>query len=218
MKIIKIVLLFLLTSFLSLLIYVYFPYFKNLNSYYVRQKEDQEVEIMRQKDAQNIISQDSDVYERMLEDRQILVPVSEEFGMVIPKIKANAKIIAETDFMHSESYMPALTRGVAHAMWSGYPDELSTTVLFAHADGSFHQTARLNNKFLLLNKLEEGDDILIYYKGKEIKYKVKKKEKIKPVHMRYFDMQNEEDLIEISTRWPLSLNWRRLLITAQKVD
>src|SRR5260221_10612320 len=50
-----------------------------------------------------------------------IVPVDDQFGIVIPKIKANSKIIANVDPFNEKEYQWALTKGVAQAKGSSLP-------------------------------------------------------------------------------------------------
>jgi hypothetical protein len=49
------------------------------------------------------------------EKKKVIVPVDKDFGIVVPKIGANAKVIADVNPFDSAIYQKALTQGVAHA-------------------------------------------------------------------------------------------------------
>jgi len=52
---------------------------------------------------------------------QILVPKDTEFGIVIPKIGASAKIFENVDPSNQEEFLPILAQGVAHARGTVFP-------------------------------------------------------------------------------------------------
>ena len=52
-----------------------------------------------------------------------MVPVDEDFGIVIPKINANARVIADVDWQDAQVYQEALTRGIAQAVGQPYPEK-----------------------------------------------------------------------------------------------
>jgi len=196
-----------------------YPYVIELFYYQQRQKEHLATKIMRREEAQNLISSsDRTVYEKMLEDRQILVPESEEFGILIPKTRANAKIIPEVDFLNRSGSLALLQDGVAHAQWSGYPDKKNTITLFSHNGDSFFHSTRYNIGFLLLDKLSEGDDIKLYSNGIEYNYRVSGWQIIKPSEVNYIDSQQDKELLKVYSQWPLGTNWRRIVLTAERTD
>ena len=61
-----------------------------------------------------------------------IIPESEFFGIVIPKIDANAKVYADVDPFNPEEFLPILKKGVAHAKGTGFPGEGKNIYLFAH--------------------------------------------------------------------------------------
>src|SRR3989339_451702 len=60
-------------------------------------------------------------------------PVDQEFGIVVPKIGANSKVIANVDPYNSKVYQRALTQGVAHAAGTVLPGEIGNSFLFSHS-------------------------------------------------------------------------------------
>ncbi|KXK08751.1 MAG: hypothetical protein UZ21_OP11001000302 [Microgenomates bacterium OLB22] len=61
----------------------------------------------------------------VLKNQQIEVirPVDTDFGIVIPKINANARIVADVDPAQKKVYLDALEHGVAHAKGTALPGE-----------------------------------------------------------------------------------------------
>src|SRR5690348_13674845 len=58
-----------------------------------------------------------------------IVPVDKDFGIVIPKLGANAHVIANVDPFNSKDYQYALTRGVAHARGTSVPGSMGNVFL-----------------------------------------------------------------------------------------
>lgn len=211
----KLLLNLILATAVFFLIATYVPVFKEYLNFHSR--KNPQVKIMRRSEAEGIISQDTDLYKKMLEERQILVPESEEFGIVIPKIMANAVIFPEVDMKNSQEYLPHLRQGLVHAQWSGYPDKLNTIVLFSHVKDVFYQSTHYNTKFYLINMLKEGDIISLFYNGEQYDYEVTKKEKMAPYMADYFVPQFDQELLVLQTNWPAGTNYRRLVVTAKRV-
>lgn len=101
---------------------------------------------------------------------EIIVPASTDFGIVIEKINANAKVVADVDPGSEESYSKALAFGVAHAKGTSYPGEKGNTYLFSHSTDAPWNIIRYNAIFYLLSKLDKGDTVTLFYKGRRYDY------------------------------------------------
>lgn len=143
-----------------------------------------------------------------------ITPVDNQFGIVIPRLAANAPIIAEVDPFNETDYQLKLTRGVAHAKGSSLPGEGGRTFLFAHSAGDFYEANRYNAIFYLLYKLQTGDDLFIYYQGKKYSYSVKELRYVDPSEVDYLFSEQDNDLI-LMTCWPPGTTYRRLLVIAE---
>ncbi len=141
-------------------------------------------------------------------------PVDGDFGIVIPKIQANAKIIANVDPYNSYVYQKALTQGIAHAKGSAYPGQSGNIFLFAHSAGNFYQANRYNAVFYLLNKLEKDDLIYLYYQGEKSEYKVTEKKLVSPKEIDYLVKKENKKQLTLMTCWPPGTTLKRLIITA----
>lgn len=148
---------------------------------------------------------------------QAIDPVDTSFGIVIPKIGANAPVIANVNPYDSNVYQRQLAKGVAHAQGTGLPTEDETMFLFAHSSGDVLMAQRYNSVFYLLNKMEADDTITIYYEGEPINYRVTKTQEVAPNAVDYLANVPDTDLV-LMTCTPPGTTWRRLLVMAQKTD
>ena len=103
-------------------------------------------------------------------DKRVINPVDNDFGVVVPKIGANAKVIKDVDPFNAHTYQQALTQGVAHAKGSPVPDEFGNTFLFAHSSDNFYNANRYNSVFYLLSKLESDDIFYLTFDNQLYKY------------------------------------------------
>lgn len=71
-----------------------------------------------------------------------LQPVDSLFGIIIPKIGANAKVIPNVDPYDSAIYQRALTKGVAHAKGSVFPGHVGNMFIFSHSSVNFYEAIR----------------------------------------------------------------------------
>lgn len=143
-----------------------------------------------------------------------IVPVDEDFGIVIPKIDANAKIFPEIDPLSPQEFLPILKQGVAHAKGTAFPGQGEKIYLFAHSADAFYNVGRYNAVFYLIGKLEKGDEIDIYYKRYLYRYKVEGKKVVSPNAVDYLSPSGEEVLI-LQTCYPPGTTFKRLIVTAR---
>lgn len=150
------------------------------------------------------------------ERKQIILPKNAEFSVVIPKIGANSNIIANVDPSNEDEYLRALVEGVAHAKGTSFPGLGGTTYLFAHSADNFWNVGTYNAVFYLLNKLEPGDEINIFFQGERFKYIVEKTEIVDPSQVEFITShrgQGEELILQ--TCYPPGTTWKRTLVFAR---
>lgn len=144
-----------------------------------------------------------------------LTPIDSTFGIIIPKLGANARIIPNVDPYDSRVYQKALTRGVAHAKGSAYPGSLGNVFLFAHSSENFYEAMQYNSIFYLINKLEKGDDIYLYHDGRKYTYIVESKKIVGADAIDYLTHPQGTKTVTLMTCWPPGTSFKRLLIIAK---
>jgi len=145
-------------------------------------------------------------------------PVDEEFGIVIPKIGANAKVIANVDPYNEKEYQWQLTKGVAHAKGTSLPGQIGNTFIFAHSSGDWFTANRYNSIFYLLNKLKKGDGIDIYYQKQKYEYKVVEKKIVEANSLDYLVKKEAKKTITLMTCWPPGTTLKRLIVIAEAIN
>jgi len=148
---------------------------------------------------------------------EFLIPVDPNFSIVIPKIAANAKILANVDSTDEKIYLPALQKGVAHAQGTAFPGEGGHIFLFAHSTDYFWNVGAYNAVFYLLGKLENGDEVNIFYKGQRFVYKVIGKKIVDPKQVEYLTRKSNKEFLTLQTCWPPGTTLKRLLVFATRV-
>jgi sortase A len=149
-------------------------------------------------------------------DISIMKPVDEDFGIVVPKIKINSRVIPDVDPENASVYQKALTQGVAHALGTKYPGEEGNVFIFAHSGQDFYEANRYNAVFYLLSKLEAGDGIYIFHKNKKYHYAVTGKFTANPEEVRYLEDTPGKNTLTLMTCWPAGTNWKRLIVEAEQ--
>lgn len=144
-----------------------------------------------------------------------IVAIDKKFGIVIPRLGANARIIANVDPYNSKEYQYALTKGVAHARGTSVPGAMGNIFLFAHSSENFYEALRYNSVFYLLPKLVAGDEIFLYYNGVKFIYVVTDKKFVNPKDVSYLESKGDTKTLILMTCWPPGTNSERLLVSAE---
>mgnify|MGYP001619332545 CR=1 FL=1 len=147
---------------------------------------------------------------------QTLIPIDTEFSILIPKIGATARIIANVDPSDENAFLPALLQGVAHAQGSVFPGLSGNIYLFAHSADNFWDVGRYNAIFYLLKDLEEGDEIVIFYQGQRHNYFVTDSRIVDPEDVSFITQaQTGNEQLILQTCWPPGTAFKRLLVFAR---
>lgn len=148
----------------------------------------------------------------------IIIPVSTQYGIVIEKIGANAKIVANVDPSDEAKYVAALTQGVAEARGSTKPGQNGNLYLFSHSTDAPWNIIRFNAVFYLLNKLETGDRIVIFRDDKRYDYIVFDKNIVSPNDISYLTNKYDFPVLTLQTCDPPGTLLRRLVVRAKLVS
>lgn len=143
-------------------------------------------------------------------------PVDRSFGIIIPKIGANAKIVSEVDPYNSFTYQMALTKGVAQAKGTAFPDENGNMFLFSHSSANLLEANLYNSVFYLLSKLTKGDEIYIYYKQIKYTYIVSGFKIVDAKDVSYLNPKSNDRGLTLMTCWPAGTDFKRLLVFARQ--
>lgn len=146
-----------------------------------------------------------------------IIPISPDFGVIIPKIFANVAVTENVNPAEQKIYQQVLRTagGVAHAAGSAVPGEPGTVYIFGHSTDANVNVERFNAVFYLLRKLEIGDEIVVYYQGKPFKYDVSEKKIVNPTDISDITNIGNEERLVLQTCWPPGTTWKRLLIIAK---
>lgn len=149
---------------------------------------------------------------------EVLSPVDTEFGIVIPKIAANTKVIPDVDASNYDEYIEALREGVAHALGTYFPGEQGNIYLFAHSTDNFWNVGRYNAVFYLLKELEVGDEVDLYYQGIRHRYSVTQREIVNPDDTHFLTDPKDSETLTLQTCWPPGTTLKRLIVVAKPVS
>jgi len=142
--------------------------------------------------------------------------VDKDFGIYIPKIKANAKVISNVDPVDKEVYNSALQQGIAHAKGTSLPNQTGNTFLFAHSAVNFYEQRKFNVYFYLLNELDPRDTIYISYNNDIYKYFVLETKIVDSTDTKYLGKYMDEDTLTLMSCWPAGTDWKRIIVIATR--
>lgn len=146
---------------------------------------------------------------------EAIAPVSAQFGLIIPKIGANAPIYPNVDPAEEKVYLPILQKGVAHALGTVFPGVPGTVYLYAHSTDAFWNVGRYNAIFYLIKELVNGDEIDVFYNGVRHVYRVVNKIVVDPTEVNYLTEPVSYEQLTLQTCWPPGTTLKRLLIFAR---
>ncbi len=153
-----------------------------------------------------------------LETTEFLIPADTNFSIVIPKIGANSRILANIDASDEKVYLDALNKGVAQALGTSFPGEGGHIFLFAHSTDYFWNVGSYNAIFYLLNKLEKNDEVNLFYKGQRYLYRVINTTVADPSQVDYLTRKTNKEFLTLQTCWPPGTTLKRLLVFATRVS
>ncbi len=146
---------------------------------------------------------------------ELIKPVSTEYGLVIEKINANAKIVAQVDPGVEAEYTKALKEGIAEAKGSTLPGEAGNLFLFSHSTDAPWNITRYNAIFYLLRELEAGDRVIVFYKGRRFDYIVFDKTTTPPSDISFLTNRYDRPVLTLQTCDPPGTVLNRLVVRAK---
>lgn len=184
-------------------------------SYYLPRIADR-VQTIWVKPAPELPKSAPKVFTPLLDDNgNEIVPSDENFSIIVPKIGINAAVIPAVD---PTNYDEALTKGVAHASTSFFPNENGAVYLFSHSTNYEWFVKDLNAVFYLMKNLETGDLVILIYKGTRYTYAINEKRIVAPDEVSYIAPIEGKKMLILQTCWPPGSTTERLLVFADLID
>ncbi len=146
-----------------------------------------------------------------------ITPVSTDFGIVIPKINANSKVIPNIDPNNVDQYTRALSEGVAEAQGSTPPGQNGNLYIFSHSVDAPWEIAQYNAVFYLLRNMEAGDEVDIFYQGRRYEYTVFDKQITDPSNVSLLEARYDKPVLTLQTCDPPGFLNNRLIVRAKLV-
>lgn len=144
--------------------------------------------------------------------------------IVIPKIWKNIPLVDIKNRTVSwqnelnDIFMEELEKWVVRYPWSVKPWQIWNSFIFWHSSNFPWIKWDYNDVFALLDKLEDNDEIIIYYHQKKYIYKVKWKSVVNPWNIDIFKSNKEKAQVMIMTCRPIWTTLNRLVVTWELIE
>lgn len=146
-----------------------------------------------------------------------------ENRIIIPKIGKNIPLLdikQQVVSGHSELediFMKDLEKWVIRYPGSAKPWDQWNAFIFWHSSNFPWVPWEYNDVFALLDHLENGDQIIVYYKQKKFVYEVQGKTTITPGDVSVLKKESKEAELSVMTCWPIGTTLKRLVVNAKLV-
>jgi len=142
----------------------------------------------------------------------------ENFRLVVPRLSINVPVSKNVDIGNASEISYYLKSGVAHAKDTALPDEKGTVFIFGHSSDFPWNNNKFGTIFSTLDTLSAGDDVALWYRGKNYKYKVNQVSIVNSnVTLGSLSISTPDRLI-LSSCWPVGTDWKRVLVTGDRMN
>lgn len=146
-------------------------------------------------------------------------PEEQRFHIRIPAIGVDSDVIPNIDAGNPKEYIEALKKGVAHARGTGFPGQdggiNKNIFIFGHSTNGDWNITRYNALFYNLKDLNPGDEIQVWFWGKEYWYKVVERKIVSADDTSFLAPQQERERLILQTCFPPGTIWKRLIVVAE---
>ena len=144
-------------------------------------------------------------------DNRIIIP---SMGKNIPLVDIDTH--SGVDFNNLEDvFMKELEKGVVHYPGTALPGDKGNAFIFGHSSNYPWAQGSYNNVFALIDNLNGGDEIIVYYHQKKFTYIVREKKVIKPGDITSLDRDPNARELTLMTCWPIGTTLDRILVFAE---
>jgi LPXTG-site transpeptidase (sortase) family protein len=151
------------------------------------------------------------ISEELLEQK---VFINKPNSVLIPKIKIEVPLVF-VDSTLPKDFINPLRRGVVHYP-SALPGERGRIIILGHSAPPGWPRINYDWAFSGLNKLENGDEVLIFFNNNQYKYIVREKTFLNSgQEIPSFSSDNSESELLLISCWPPGINHKRIVVRAE---
>lgn len=136
--------------------------------------------------------------------------------LVIPKINVDAPILYVNTY--DETTIDAnLSNGVVHEYNTANPGEVGNTFISGHSSNYWWIPGKYNYVFATLDRVNVGDQVIIYYQGNKYLYQAFEKEVVAPTDVSVL-YPTTTPTLTLMTCTPPGTSWQRLIIKFNQIS
>lgn len=144
---------------------------------------------------------------------RLIIP---KIGENIPLVDINQGSVEDFDELNN-IFMDELKGGVVRYPGSAKPWEYGNAFIFGHSSNFPWVEWDYNDVFVLLDRLEVGDEVVTYYEWQKYVYRIKEKQVISPDDTSVLKRNTGKKEITLMTCWPIGTTYNRLLVIGELV-
>lgn len=178
---------------------------------------------VKQATAQKLIETGDSTIEQIKKVPGISMEVSPpDMRLIIPRINQNLPVVmVSSENLIARNWdglendiQEKLKEGVIHYPGTGFPDKPGNTVITGHSSYFPWDPGRFKDVFALLNDVEKGDKIALYYDQNKYIYQVSDKKIVMPSEIDILKQpkNNTENKLTLITCTPIGTNLKRLVV------
>ena len=137
--------------------------------------------------------------------------------ITIPKINVHAPVIYEENTRNENQILTDLQSGVVHYAYTALPGQPGNAVIFGHSSEDWWVPGNYKFVFVLLDKLQTGDQFSVDYQSKRYVYQVTGSKVVEPTDLSVLDQNVSTPTLTLITCTPPGTSWKRLVVTAKQI-
>lgn len=140
----------------------------------------------------------------------------DEDKIIIPKINVDVPVVYDIKTFDEDAVQEGLERGVVHYGTTAMPGEIGNNVIVGHSSNNWWDSGEYKFAFILLDRLDDGDEIILHYNGTRYVYEVERNFVVEPTDVSVLE-QGDDSIITLITCTPPGTSWQRLIVQAKQV-
>ncbi|MCK9368762.1 sortase [Candidatus Dojkabacteria bacterium] len=145
-----------------------------------------------------------------------------DMQLSIPKLGiSKVNVTPNVDSYDENVYKLELKNGLAHFKGTPLPGDGGNSFIYGHSAvlSFFNSHKDLPvTIFSSLEKIEIGDEVIVFRDGKELKYTVRKKRTVSPDDFSVLKTQERKETLTLMTCWPVGVPTKRLIVLAERYE
>ena len=141
--------------------------------------------------------------------------------IIIPKLGKNIPLVDvdnnnNFDFDHMENiFMQELEKGVIRYPGTATPGNFGNAFVFGHSSNYPWVKGDYNEVFALLDNLEFGDEIIVYYNQHKYTYVIREKKIVRPTDVKAIVRDDSKKELSLMTCWPVGTTLKRMIVSSE---